>query len=56
MCKLFITFAPKFTFNFSWVTDPMNVCVITRKSERPIVVSVQDHSVFTSIIDVKEKY
>lgn len=42
--------------HFSLVTDPMNVCVITRKSKRPIVVSVKDYSVFTSIIDVKEKY
>ena len=41
--------------HFSLVTDPMDVCVITRKTKMPIVVSVADHSVFNAIVEVQEK-
>ena len=41
--------------HFSLVTDPADVCVITRKEEMPIVVSVADCSVFNSIIELQEK-
>ena len=41
--------------HFSLVTDPMDVCVITRKSKMPIVVSVKDYSVFSTIVEVQEK-
>ena len=41
--------------HLSLVTDPMNICVITRKTKMPIVVSVADHSVFNAIVEVQEK-
>ena len=41
--------------HLSLVTDPMNICVITRKSKMPIVVSVADNSVFNAIAEVQEK-
>ena len=41
--------------HFSLVTDPMDVCVITRKTKMPIVVSVKDYSVFSTIVEVQEK-
>lgn len=41
--------------HFSLVTDPADVCVITRKEKMPIVVSVADCSVFNSIIELQEK-
>ena len=41
--------------HFSLITDPMDVCIITRKSKMPIVVSVADYSVFNTISKVQEK-
>ena len=41
--------------HLSLVTDPMNICVITRKTKMPIVVSVVDHIVFNAIVEVQEK-
>ena len=41
--------------HFSLVTDPMDICIITRKTKMPIVVSVADHSVFNAIVEVQEK-
>ena len=41
--------------HLSLVTDPMNICVITRKSKMPIVVSVADHSIFDTIKPIEEK-
>ena len=41
--------------HLSLVTDPMNICVITRKTKMPIVVSVADYSVFNAIVEVQEK-
>ena len=41
--------------HLSLVTDPMNICVITRKTKMPIVVSVKDYSVFNTIGEVQEK-
>ena len=41
--------------HFSLVTDPMDVCVITRKSKMPIVVSIKDNSVFNAIAEVQER-
>ena len=41
--------------HLSLVTDPMNICVITRKTKMPIVVSVADYNVFNSIVEVQEK-
>ena len=41
--------------HLSLVTDPMDVCIITRKSKMPIVVSIQDNSVFNAIAEVQEK-
>lgn len=40
---------------FSLVTDPMDVCIITRKGKIPIIVSVADHSVFNAIAEIQEK-
>ena len=36
-------------------TDPMDVCIITRKSKMPIVVSIKDNSVFNAIAEVQER-
>jgi hypothetical protein len=41
--------------HLSLVTDPMNICVITRKSKMPIAVSITDNSVFNAIAEVQEK-
>ena len=41
--------------HFSLVTDPMDVCIITRKTKMPIVVSIEDNSVFNTITKVQEK-
>ena len=41
--------------HFSLVTDPMDVCIITRKDKMPIVVSIADYSVFNAIVEVQEK-
>ena len=41
--------------HLSLITDPMDVCIITRKSKMPIVVSVADNSVFNTISKVQEK-
>lgn len=41
--------------HFSAITDPSDVCIITRKTKRPIVVSVKDCSVFELIAPVEEK-
>ena len=41
--------------HLSLITDPMDVCIITRKSKMPIVVSIADNSVFNSIAEVQEK-
>jgi hypothetical protein len=34
----------------------MDVCIITRKSKMPIVVSIADNSVFKAIAEVQEKH
>lgn len=41
--------------HFSLVTDPMDVCVITRKTKMPVVVSVEDSSVFEDLVAIQEK-
>ena len=41
--------------HLSLITDPMDVCIITRKSKMPIVVSITDNSVFNTISEVQEK-
>ena len=41
--------------HLSLITDPMDVCIITRKSKMPIVVSVENYSVFDTILEVQEK-
>jgi hypothetical protein len=41
--------------HFSLITDPKDVCIITRKSKKPIAVSVKDNSVFNTISKVQEK-
>lgn len=41
--------------HLSLITDPMEVCIITRKSKMPIVVSVENYSVFNTILEVQEK-
>ena len=41
--------------HLSLITDPMDVCIITRKSKMPIVVSIADNSVFDAISKVQEK-
>ena len=40
--------------HLSLITDPKDVCIITRKSKMPIVVSVADNSVFNTISKVQE--
>lgn len=42
--------------HLSLVTDPSDVCVITRKNKIPVVISIQDPSVFNSICEIIEKY
>ena len=41
--------------HLSLITDPIDVCIITRKSKMPIVVSIADNSVFNAISEVQEK-
>ena len=41
--------------HLSLITDPMDVCIITRKSKMPIAVSIADNSVFNAIAEVQEK-
>ena len=41
--------------HLSLITDPMDVCIIIRKSRLPIVVSIADNSVFNAIAEVQEK-
>lgn len=41
--------------HLSLITDPMDVCIITRKSKMPIVVSIADNSVFNAIAKIQEK-
>ena len=41
--------------HLSLITDPKDVCIITRKSKMPIVVSIQDNSVFNAIAEIQEK-
>jgi hypothetical protein len=41
--------------HFAAITDPSDVCIITRKTKRPIVVSVKDYHVFQGIAPVEEK-
>ena len=41
--------------HFSLVTDPMDICIITRKTKQPIVISVKDYSIFNTLCEVKEK-
>ena len=40
--------------HLSLISDPMDVCIITRKSKMPIVVSVADNSVLNVIAEVQE--
>ena len=42
--------------HLSLITDPMDVCIITRKSKMPIAVSIKDNSVFKAIAEVQEKH
>ena len=41
--------------HLSLITDPMDVCIITRKNKMPIVVSIADNSVFNTIAEIQEK-
>ena len=41
--------------HLSLITDPMDVCIITRKSKMPIAVSIKDNCVFNAIAEVHEK-
>lgn len=41
--------------HLSLITNPMDVCIITRKSKMPIVVSIKDNSVFNAIAEVQER-
>ena len=41
--------------HLSLITDPIDVCIITRKSKMPIAVSVADNSVFNAISKIQEK-
>ena len=41
--------------HLSLITDPKDVCIITRKSKMPIVVSIADNSVFHAIAEVQER-
>ena len=41
--------------HFSLVTNPKDVCVITRKTKQPIVISVKDYSIFNTLCEIKEK-
>jgi len=41
--------------HLSLITDPMDVCIITRKNKMPIAVSITNNSVFNTISEVQEK-
>ena len=41
--------------HLSLITDPMDVCIITRKDKKPIVVSIEDYTIFNTIQQVEEK-
>ena len=41
--------------HLSLLTDPTNVCVITRKTKIPIAVSIADNSVFNAITEIQER-
>ena len=41
--------------HLSLITDPIDVCIITRKNKKPIAVSIADNSVFNAIAEVQEK-
>ena len=41
--------------HLSLITDPKDVCIITRKSKMPIVVSIRDNSVFNTVAEVQER-
>ncbi|MBR5443197.1 MAG: hypothetical protein IKV22_02270 [Paludibacteraceae bacterium] len=41
--------------HLSLITDPTNVCVITRKTKIPIAVSTADNSVFNTVAEVQER-
>ena len=41
--------------HLSLITDPKDVCIISRKSKKPIAVSIADNSVFDAISKVQEK-
>ena len=41
--------------HLSLITDPKDVCIITRKSKMPIAVSIKDNSVFNAIAKVQER-
>ena len=41
--------------HLSLITAPKDVCIITRKSKIPIVVSIADNSVFNAIAEIQEK-
>ena len=41
--------------HLSLITNSKDVCIITRKSKMPIVVSIRDNSVFNAIAEVQER-
>ena len=41
--------------HFSLITDPKDVCIITRKNKKPIVVSLEDYTILNAIQTVEEK-
>ena len=41
--------------HLSLITDPKDVCIITRKSKMPIAVSIKDNSIFNAIAEVQER-
>ena len=41
--------------HLSLITDPMDVCIIIRKSKMPIAVSIANNSVFNAIAEIQEK-
>ena len=41
--------------HLSLITDPMDVCIITRKSKMPIAVSIANNSVFNTVAEVQER-
>ena len=42
--------------HLSLITDPIDVCIITRKSKMPIAVSITNNSVFNTISEVQEEH